>query len=93
MKSYVKASLATLAVSALFATSASAGWVLEDGTPYTSDCCKAQVVKRVKRIKRVKKASEFCETCDYSRFPMAEVMPLEPGERLAPARLGNCGMK
>ncbi len=90
MKSFVKASLVTLALSALCATSASAGWVLEDGTPYTADCCKAQVVKRVKKVK---KAPEFCETCDYSKFPMAKLMPLAKGEKLAPARLGNCGMK
>ncbi len=90
MKVFVKASLVTVALSALFATSASAGWVLEDGTPYTADCCKAKVVKKVKRVK---KKSAYCETCDYSKFPMAELMPLEPGEKLAPARLGNCGMK
>ncbi len=90
MKSFVKASLLTLIVSALFATSASAGWVLEDGTPYTADCCKTKVVKKVKRIK---KAPEFCETCDYSKFPMATLMPLKKGEKLAPATLRNCGKK
>ncbi len=90
MKTFVKASLFTLAISTLFATSASAGWVLEDGTPYTADCCKSQVVKRVKKVK---KAPEFCETCDYSKFPMATLLPLEKGEKLAPATLKNCGMK
>ena len=53
MKSFVKASLLTLAVSALFTTSATAGWVTMDGKPYTADCCKTRVVKKVKRVKRV----------------------------------------
>jgi len=89
MKFFVKATALSLFVSSLFlATSASAGWVLEDGTPYTSDCCKKKVVKRVKRVK---KAPAFCETCDYSKFPMATLEPLEKGEKLAPATLGNCG--
>jgi len=87
MKSFMKMSLLSLAVSALFATSASAGWVTEDGKPYIADCCKSYVAKKVK------KAPEFCETCDYSKFPMAELMPLEKGERLAPAILRNCGKK
>ncbi len=90
MKSFVKASLLTLAVSALFTTSATAGWVTMDGKPYTADCCKTRVVKKVKRVK---KAPEFCETCDYSKFPMATLLPLEKGERLAPATLRNCGKK
>ncbi len=93
MKTFVKSSLITVVLLALSSTTASAGWVLEDGTPYTADCCKAKVVKRVKRVKRVKKAPEFCETCDYSKFPMADLMPLEEGERLQPAVLRNCGMK
>lgn len=80
----------TLAISALFTTAASAGWVLEDGTPYTADCCKSTVVKRVKKVK---KAPEFCETCDYSKFPMATLLPLQKGEKLTPAKLGNCGKK
>ncbi len=90
MKTFVKSSLITLALLALSSTTASAGWVLEDGTPYTADCCKAKVVKRVKRVK---KAPKVCKTCDYSKFPMAELMPLEEGERLQPAVLRNCGMK
>lgn len=85
MKIFTKSSLILLAVSALFATSASAGWVTEDGKPYTADCCKTHYVKKVK------KAPEFCETCDYSKFPMAKLMPLENGERLQPAILKNCG--
>ncbi len=89
MKSFVKTSLLTLVVSGLFATSASAGWVTEDGKPYVADCCKAKVVKRVKRVKRVK----VCKSCDYSQIPLAVTMPLEAGERLAPARLGNCGRR
>jgi len=90
MKSFIKSSLLIVVGLGLCATSASAGWVLEDGTPYTADCCKKHVVKKVKRIK---KAPAFCETCDYSKFPMAQLMPLDKGEKLAPARLGNCGMK
>ena len=89
MKSIIKASLLSVCVSALFTTTASAAWVTVDGTPYTADCCKT-VVKKVKRVKRAPKA---CPTCDYSRFKMAETFPVEAGERLAPARLGNCGMK
>jgi hypothetical protein len=94
MKLFVKASLLSVFVSSLFfATSASAGWVIvnEDGstTPYTEDCCKTKVVKRVKKRK---KAPATCATCDYSKFPMATLLPLEEGERLAPAKLGNCGM-
>ncbi len=88
MKSFVKASLLTLVVSGLFATSASAGWVTLDGKPYTADCCKKRVVKKVKRVK---KAPAFCETCDYSKFPMATLTPLAAGEKLAPATLKNCG--
>ncbi len=95
MKLFVKTSLLSAFVSTLFfASSASAGWVIvnDDGstTPYTEDCCRKHVVKRV--VKK-KKAPEFCETCDYSKFPMAKLMPLEKGEKLAPAKLGNCGMK
>ena len=89
MKFFVKATVLSVLVSSLFfATSASAGWVTEDGKPYTSDCCKKRVVKKVKRVK---KAPAFCETCDYSKFPMATLMPLNQGEKLAPATLRNCG--
>ena len=90
MKSFVKTSLLALVVSGLFATSASAGWVTEDGTAYTEDCCKVKVTKKAKRVKRVRRAPVACVTCDYSQFPMATVLPLEAGERLAPAKLGNC---
>ena len=83
MKSFFKASLLALVVSGLFATTASAGWVTEDGKPYTADCCKVKVTKKAKKVKA-------CATCDYSKFPMATVLPLEAGERLAPAKLGNC---
>ncbi len=93
MTSFIKKTLIATSVAAICATSASAGWVTLDGTPYTSDCCKVKHIKRVKHVKKVKKSSDACPTCDYSKFPMAQVMPLEPGERLAPARLGNCGMK
>jgi len=88
MKSFVKTSLLALVVSGLFTTSASAGWVTEDGKAYTQDCCKKRVVKKVKRVK---KAPAFCETCDYSKFPMATLLPLAAGEKLAPATLRNCG--
>ena len=94
MKLFVKASLLSVFVSSFFfATSASAGWVIvnKDGstTPYTADCCHKKVIKKVKKVKK----SAYCPTCDYSKFPMAKLMPLEKGEKLAPAKLGNCGMK
>ena len=90
MKSFIKTSLLTLSISALFATTASAGWVTEDGTAYTADCCRSAVVVHKAKPAPAPKA---CLTCDYSRFPMAQTMPVEAGERLQPAKLGNCGMK
>jgi hypothetical protein len=89
MKIFTKISLVSLVASTFLATTASAGWMMinEDGskTPYTADCC-------VKHVKKVKK-STYCKTCDYSAFPEAELLPLEEGEKLAPAKLGNCGRK
>jgi hypothetical protein len=87
---FIKVSLISVSVAALLSSSLSAGWVIvnEDGstTPYTEDCCRApvKVVKRVKRKKRV------CNTCDLSKYPEAETLPLEPGEKLAPATLRGC---
>ncbi len=94
MKLFVKTTLLSAFVSSLFfATSASAGWVIinEDGstTPYTADCCHKKVVKKVKKVK----PAGFCPTCDYSKFKMATLEPLAPGEKLKPATLGNCGKK
>ena len=89
MKIFTKSVLVSLIASAFLATSANAGWMVvnDDGSmvPYTEDCCHV----RVKPVKKVRKKQ--CNTCDYSMFPDAEVMPLEPGERLRPARLGFCG--
>jgi len=94
MKSFVKTSVLSLFVSSLFATAASAGWVVvnEDGSkaPYTADCCKTRVVAKAPAPK---KNPAVCLTCDYSKFPMAKLMPLSKNERLAPATLKNCGMK
>jgi len=92
MKIFTKSVLVSLIASAFIATSANAGWMVvnDDGSmvPYTEDCCHVSV-KPVKRVRKARK--NCCATCDYSRFPEAEVMPLEPGERLRPARLGFCG--
>jgi len=86
MKLFTKLSL--LVTFSLFASAnLNAGWMVvnEDGsmTPYTEDCCKV-VVKKVRRHK-------VCNHCDYSRFPDAETMPLEPGEHYRAAKLGFCG--
>ncbi len=93
MKILTKVSLAVLAT-ALFTTTASAGWMMinEDGsmTPYTADCC--YVPKKVKK-KKICRNKKTCLKCDYSKFPLAETMPLEPGEKLKPAKLGFCGKR
>jgi hypothetical protein len=92
MKIFSKLSVSLLATFA-FTLSANAGWMMvnEDGSmvPYTADCCK--VVKHVKKKKVCRKKT--CSHCDYSKFPLAETMPVEPGEHLRPARLGFCGKK
>jgi len=94
MKMFTKISLVSLIASTFLTTTASAGWVMvnDDGTkaPYTADCC--HVVKKVKRVKKVCRR-KTCVNCDYSRFPDAQTFPIAEGERLAPARLGNCGRK
>ena len=76
--------LAILAVGALCATGANAGWVYQDNGKSVQDCCyKAKPVKKVK-------APEVCATCDYSKFPMAKLEPIG-AEKLNPATLENCG--
>jgi hypothetical protein len=94
MKTFTKISLVSLIASTFLATTASAGWVMinDDGTkvPYTADCCK--VVKKVKKVRKVCRP-KVCKKCDYSKIPDAQLYPLEEGERLAPARLGNCGRR
>ena len=90
MKLFTKVSILSLCVaSTFFATSASAGWVFEDGTPYTEDCCKVAKVVKVKKKPQTKIVA--CDTCDYSKFPMAQVFPLEKGDKINPAVLRNCG--
>jgi len=90
MKFFSKTLMVSVASLALFSSSANAGWMVvnEDGslTPYTEDCC--HVV-----VKKVKKKRKVCNTCDYSKFPEAQTFPLEPGEKLPPAKLGFCGKK
>jgi len=95
MKIFTKISLVSLIASTFLTTTASAGWVMvnDDGTraPYTADCCKT-TVKKVRKVRKVCRP-KTCKNCDYSKFPDAELYPLEEGERLAPARLGNCGRR
>ena len=64
------------------------------GLPMVSGATEMEDISPVEKVvkKRVKKSS-YCKTCDYSRFPEAKTMPLEPGEHLKPAKLGNCGRK
>ncbi len=92
MKRFNTLVLASVVTTMLFATSANAGWMMvnDDGSlvPYTADCCHVTVKKRVHHKKRC-----VCTTCDYSQFPEAETLPLEPGEHLKPAKLGFCGRK
>ncbi len=76
--------LAILAIGALCATTASAGWVYQDNGQTVQDCCyKAKPIKRVK-------APEVCLTCDYSKFQMAKLEPIG-SDKLQKATLKNCG--
>ncbi len=89
MKMFSKLSVAAIIATAFIASSLNAGWVIvnEDGstTPYTEDCC--HVVKKVYKKKKRKKR---CNVCDLSKYPEAKTLPLEPGEKLEPAKLGGC---
>ncbi len=79
--------VALFAIGAFFAASAQASWMIvnEDGSmKKLENCCKKKVYK-----KRVK-APEVCETCDYSKFPLATLLPVGD-EKLQPATLKNCG--
>jgi hypothetical protein len=92
MKIFSKSLLVSVAALAVLSSTANAGWMVvnDDGSmaPYTADCCHV-VVKKVKRVKK----KRVCKTCDYSMFPDAQTLPLNPGEKLPPAKLGFCGKK
>jgi len=82
--------LSAFFASLFFTTPVSAGWVTEDGKPYTEDCCKTKKIKKVKRIKKATACATPSGICDYSKIPMAKIFQLKKGEKLRPALLGNC---
>ncbi len=91
MKMLSKLSLVSIVALSFLGSSLNAGgWVIvnENGTttPYTADCCHAYV----KRVVHHKKKKKVCKICDMSKYPEAKTMPLEPGEKLAPATLRGC---
>ena len=108
MKSILTKTLLTLSLTLSFA-SASTGWVFEDGSAYNGDCCKTKTYKSLKakitkadnvqvftaknmKIIVVKKPTA-CLSCDYSKIQLAKLYPVKRGEKLIPAKLGNCGLK
>ncbi len=84
MKNIFKTALVVGIVSGLFNVTLSAkGWVMVDPSDGAQlVCCKK---KRVVHKRVVKKSLTPCDA-----IPTAETLPLEPGERLAPADIKRC---